>query len=885
MKNTKGVLERNPGEFPPIDALTGCHVNDSLFSPIHTIIEKHARDNPDAPAVRYHDEIMTYSQLNKQSNRLAHALKEKKVGFNDPIIVCLEPSTQVLVTLLGILKAGATYIPVDPGFPTARIQVILNTIKPILIISEENLITRFSFDDSKTLISTQLAKSLPDGNLEEQIHPEQTAYIFHTSGSTGVPKAVMASHANLSYYMQAANSRYSMNSNTIMPALARFSFSISLFELLSPLVAGGTVWILDRNHVLDFENLANTLSQVTMFHAGPSLLKGLIAYIRANYTDFTEFTNVLHASSGGDMIPPEVLEDLKELFPQADIFVIYGSTEIACMGCTYFVPRLKKITKTYVGQPFPNTTVQLLDTHLNPVKPGEEGEVCFAGNGVAQGYLNQLERTEAQFVTLNGQRFYKMGDIGRLNDNNELELLGRVDFQIKIRGMRVEVTEVEYQLRNAPGVKDAVVAAKEIGMGEKTLIAYLVFIDGADHDLKAIHEHLVNHLPEYMIPSCYAFIDALPLNFNLKLDRKALPDPNALTVHRVSNHSLRLPITPTQKKLAALWSNLLGIKDIGLDSLFFELGGHSLLGVELLMHIKQQFGVEIEGMVVVREPLEIFALNIDKQLGQGSTQQVSVSHKTQALMSIQSFYFGPNASLYGVLHTPQKPVHKTVLLCGPEPYDLEISLFVIQQMAKRLAEHGIAVLQFHYYGTGDSAGDGAIESFFRWREDICSAQAHLQKLYPNSPMIAIGIRLGATLLWQAQERFTLDGVVFWDPIFDGKQYLEALQACQDQHVGEALYYRNIPKKIPGKTELLGTTYSNEALIQLQTLAIVPSDNYFKNVTWLTTQTIPPNEPYVLQAKHAGWKVQCISSHLTINWDNKIPDTGVSISLVKAVEGL
>ncbi len=248
-----------------------------------------------------------------------------------------------------------------------------------------------------------------------------------------------------------------------MPALASYTFSISMFELLSPLVAGGTLKIMDRSEVLDVEYMAHTLQTATFVHAGPSLLKTLVKYIQRNIADYTVFDGLRHLSSGGDMVPPDLLRNLQLIFQSTELYVIYGCSEIACMGFTYAVNPIVPIERTYVGKPFNNVVLMLLDKEGNNVPIGVSGEVCIGGNGVAIGYLNRPELTDEKFFVYDDIRFYRTGDVGRLNPEGNLELLGREDFQIQIHGMRVELGEVEYYLRQMPGIQDGVVVARPHG--------------------------------------------------------------------------------------------------------------------------------------------------------------------------------------------------------------------------------------------------------------------------------------------------------------------------------------------------------------------------------------------------------------------------------------
>jgi non-ribosomal peptide synthetase component F len=287
---------------------------------VHELVELQAAAHRNAALLRFRDRSLTYGELNRRANQLARYLADRGVGAGCPVIVCVEPAFDIVLALLGILKAGAVYVPLDPSYPPARMRAILDETRPKLIITQSHLQARLDVGCAATLVIDAISgtlDALEGENPRTTIQPDQAAYVYYTSGTTGSPKGVVGNHANLLHYVHAAQQRYQIGSHDVMPAIARFGFSISMFELLSPLVAGGTLIILEREHILDPARMSGTLGEVTIFHAGPSLLKGLVAYIRRFHLDYAAFSRVRHASSGGDMVPAELLEALKEIFASA----------------------------------------------------------------------------------------------------------------------------------------------------------------------------------------------------------------------------------------------------------------------------------------------------------------------------------------------------------------------------------------------------------------------------------------------------------------------------------------------------------------------------------------------------------------------------------------
>jgi amino acid adenylation domain-containing protein len=802
---------------------------------LHQAFEAHCAATPGAVALRHRDRRLSYAELNQAANRLAHHLVQSKIGRDDPVVVCVEPGFDIAVALLAIFKAGAVYVPLDPGYPPARIRAILDDTRPALVLTRTPLIDRLALDPAICLAldtADAALSHLPCHNLGFPVDPNQTASVYYTSGTTGQPKGVMASQANLRAYIDLARERYAFTASDVMPAIARFSFSISMFELMSPLAAGGTLVILDRDHVLDLERLAQTIGEVTFFHAGPSLLKNLLAHIRQHHADYRAFARVRHASSGGDMIAPEVLESLKEVFPRAEVFVIYGCSEISCMGCTYPVPRNAVVTRTYVGKPFDNMVVKLFDAAFNPVPVGVVGEIHFAGDGVVKGYLNRPELTAEKFVSVGGRRFYRTGDMGRLNEDGWLEILGRNDFQINVRGMRIEIGEVEYTLRKAPDVRDAVVMAKAAPSGEKILVAYLVpdartraAASTMAERQAAVRRHMAAHLPDYMVPASYVELESLPLNHNMKVDRRALPEPLFAQARAAGDALLRAPETPTERQLASMWKQLLALDEVGLDDNLFGAGGQSLTATQFVAQVRRELGAELDGMEVLRESLEVLAALCDQRLKRAPSKP---AHRVAARAhpdEIELFHFGPDRSLYGVLHRPMgNTAEHAVLVCAPIGQEHVRTHFVLNRLARQLAAAGIAVLRFDYCGCADSLGESRDAGFERWTRDIADARLELGRRSGALRTTGLGVRLGAALLCRALERIELSNLVLWDPVVDGRTFhaeLTQLHRAYVRSTAHMRWWRN-PPVLQGAVELLGTTYSDAALLELDRLKIHPA---------------------------------------------------------------
>lgn len=561
--------------------------------PMHRQIEAHAAQQPAAIALTFRDQHLTYAELNQRANQLAHYLTNLGVGSGVTVAVCVEPSLEILIGLLAIFKVGGVYVPLDPTYPAERLATILEETQPQVLLTQSHLQPALpplpaSIGDRVFQCDrdSHLLDALPTHNPDPAIDLDATAYLVYTSGTTGKPKGVMVSHRNLINYIRVAQERFGINQQDVMPAIARFTFSITMFELVLPLSAGGRLVILEREHILDFQRMVQTLQQVTVVHTSPSLMKKLLAYIQENKLDIQKFQNLRHASCGGDLVPADLLETMKAVFQSAEIFVVYGCSEISCMGCAYPVPRDRCITSNRVGRPFSNVSVRLYDPHQNPVPIGVTGEIWFGGAGVTRGYLHREELTQEKFVELEGDRFYRTGDLGRFDRDGNLEILGRNDFQIQLRGMRIEPGEIEATLRQAIGVREAVVMGRPLESGELALVAYVVLNPAQTPTIAQLRQFLQAKLPDYMVPAIFMPLEAMPLTPNGKLDRRSLPAPVSLGPDATNYVA---PRTPLEAQVAEIWAQILGLESVSVEEDFFALGGHSLLATQVIYRLREAF--------------------------------------------------------------------------------------------------------------------------------------------------------------------------------------------------------------------------------------------------------------------------------------------------------
>ena len=571
-------------------------------APLHSIFERIARDYPNKNAVSFVEQHLTYGELNEKANELAHCLISKGIKAECRVAVCLRPGLEIIVALLAIQKAGGVYLPIDPDYPKGRIQSIFEDAVVDLTIAQDDVIENLG----EVLVrpyTLQQTKSISNvtrrDNPQVDIWDENTAYIFYTSGTTGRPKGIAISYKSFAYYVLSAISQFGITPKDTILTIAKFSFSISLFDLMTSVISGGRLIVLPRDKIMDYHSLATALEKATVVHIGPNLLKGLVRYIKKNYPTYQRFAGLRHVSSGGDIVPAELLEELKVIFPRAEIYVIYGCTEIACMGCCYLIPRDTLVERSYVGKPFRETEIVLLNDEGKQVANGEIGEICFQGPGVMKGYLNREELTSNAFVKTDSATYFRTGDLGRIHPSGNLEYLGRRDFQIKLRGQRVELVEVESNLRKAPKVRDAVVTANKIGVGDKRLIAYITLEDPNNFSLDAIRAYLHDRLPDYMQPSGWIILESIPLNENFKIARKVLPP--ATLENLIITDTYVAPRNEIEMILTTIWQNVLDISRVGINDNFFNIGGNSLIAMNMSM-LAAEKGFEVSPLQMANTP-------------------------------------------------------------------------------------------------------------------------------------------------------------------------------------------------------------------------------------------------------------------------------------------
>ena len=559
---------------------------------LHALIEAQAARTPDAIALEFEGEELTYGQLNARANQLARMLRRKGVGPDVLVGVFAERSFEMVISLLAVLKAGGAYVPLDPSYPSERLGHMLEDARAPIVLCQPHLaeqLPEVAGDVHLLDPSWKAYEQEADEDLEDIGSPTDLAYAIFTSGSTGRPKGAMNEHRGICNRLQWMQEQYRLTPEDRVLQKTPFSFDVSVWEFFWPLLAGARMVIARPEGHRDSAYLVDVIhrSQVTTAHFVPSMLRVFLEDDRLE-----SCSSLRRVLCSGEALPYELQQRFFARLRDTELHNLYGPTE-AAVDVTYWAcKRDDERTKVPIGRPVANTQIHILDTRMEPVPIGVAGEIYIGGVQVGRGYVGRDDLTAERFVPdpysdRPGARLYKTGDLGRYLPDGAIEYLGRTDFQVKIRGQRIELGEIEATLDTHPQVGQSVVVAREDAAGAR-LVAYVV-ADGDKPDTAQLREHLGQLLPAYMVPSAFVLLDALPLTSSGKVDRRALPEPDVAATRA----EYVAPSTPTEQKLAEIWQDILGLDRVSVDDDFFELGGHSLLALELLVHVERAHGMRI----------------------------------------------------------------------------------------------------------------------------------------------------------------------------------------------------------------------------------------------------------------------------------------------------
>ncbi len=564
-------------------------VEHSKFQCIHHIFEKQVEQTPNNIAVVYDGQQLTYAELNNYANQLAHYLQKLGVKPETLVGLCVERSLEMAIGILGILKAGGAYLPLDPLYPKERLAFMLEDSQTPVLLTQQRLVEGLPYHTAKTVCLDTDWKVIAqenDKNPQSAVKTENLAYIIYTSGSTGKPKGVLINHKNL---VHSTNARitYYQEPVTSFLLLSSFAFDSSVGPIFWTLCQGGILVLPEDNLQRDIKKVVELIARNRVSHllSLPSLYTLLLE--QAKSEQLASLHTVIVA---GEPCTKNLVANHLELLSETSLFNEYGPTEGTVWSSVYNCHSSELRTQIPIGRPIANTQIYLLDSHLHPVPIGVAGELYISGDGVARGYLNRPDLTTEKFIPnpfsdRSESRLYKTGDLARYLLDGNIEFLGRIDRQVKIRGFRIELGEIEAMLSQHPGVQAIAVTAREDEPDRKRLVAYIVPRQGESLSTTDLRHFLQNRLPEYMMPSAFVYLKALPHLPNGKVDIKALPAPEI--VRSELSGAFVAPQTPVEKILAEIWTELLRVEQVGIHDNFFELGGDSILSIQIVARANQ----------------------------------------------------------------------------------------------------------------------------------------------------------------------------------------------------------------------------------------------------------------------------------------------------------
>jgi amino acid adenylation domain-containing protein len=566
---------------------------------IHELFEQQVERTPDAVALVYENQQLTYSELNTKANQLAHYLRSLEVKPEVKVGICLERSLEMVIGLLAILKAGGAYIPLDPNYPQQRLEYILKDTQAPILLTQASLLEVLPQDQAQVVCLDNdwyLIEQQSQNNLYSELTTENLAYIIYTSGSTGKPKGVQIPHIALSNFLYSMKQAPGLTSQDKLLAVTTYSFDIAALEIFLPIIVGACLIVASQEIISDGNQLLAKIkdSKATVMQATPATWQLLLA---AGW-DGTEQLKIL---CGGEALSANLASKLLERCNC--VWNMYGPTETTIWSAA---KRIETVNNTVtISSPIANTQLYILDKYNQLVPVGVAGELCIGGAGLARGYFQRPQLTAERFIPnpLSNEpsaRLYKTGDLARYLPNGEIEYLGRIDNQVKIRGFRIELGEIETVISQYPQVRETVITVREDAENSPRIVAYVVPQVEQTLVIAQLREFLESKLPNYMIPATFVELEALPLTPNGKVDRKALPTPESRQL--LPSSDIVPAATPIEKLLTGIWAEILGIEKIGIYNHFFELGGHSLIATRVISQIRQVFQVELPLRCLFEKP-------------------------------------------------------------------------------------------------------------------------------------------------------------------------------------------------------------------------------------------------------------------------------------------
>ncbi|MGY1880771.1 non-ribosomal peptide synthase/polyketide synthase [Pseudomonas reactans] len=738
-----------------------------LHRGVHQMIEDQVALAPDAPALVFGAQRLSYGELNRRANRLAHRLIAAGVGPDVLVGLAVERSIEMVVGLLAVLKAGGAYVPLDPEYPRERLAYMLDDSGVKLLLTQAHLLEQLPIPEglSSLVLGETGFEGYSDANPGIILDGENLAYVIYTSGSTGQPKGAGNRHSALANRLHWMQEAYSLDAGDSVLQKTPFSFDVSVWEFFWPLMTGSRLVVAAPGDHRDPAKLIDLINQeqITTLHFVPSMLQAFLQDSKVSTC-----ASLQRIVCSGEALPVDAQQQVFAKLPHASLYNLYGPTE-AAIDVTHWTCVEEGCDAVPIGKPIANLGCYILDSNFEPVPVGVLGELYLGGIGLARGYHRRPALTAERFIAhpfVSGERLYRTGDLARYRDDGVIEYAGRIDHQVKLRGLRIELGEIEARLLEHEWVREAAVLAVD----GKFLVGYLVLQNAGDDWRDVLGAHLAQQLPDYMVPAQWVVLDQMPLSPNGKLDRKALPRPDAVQ----HAQAYLAPQSPLEKQLAAIWRDVLGVEQVGLRDNFFELGGHSLLILMLKERIKNSCGTNLSVTQLMLNPT--VQGQVDCLLGSARRSLIVPLNSVESGTPL--FLFHPS---YGSVHC-----YKAVALALREQRP------VLGVICRALTEEG-----------------GTVPAWATMVEDYTE---QLLVAHPQGAFRLAGWSLGGNLaldvayrLEQAGREVECVGLVDTPPPHDVTAFWKEDDNADDRHLSD----------VEQRAELLGVMFPAQAL-QIQT---------------------------------------------------------------------
>ncbi len=741
-----------------IHALNQTQQTIDLSKTLPQLIQAVVSTKPDEIAVVGENESLTYKEIEQQSNQLAYYLIGQGVVPGDYVGLSLERDAAMIVGMLGILKTGAAYVPLDPDYPSDRLAYMIENAKAHCVVTETAVLERLDFQ-VKTILVDQDADAIDKAHASlPEIDSEHPAYVIYTSGSTGKPKGVVVPHRAVVNLLGSMQVQPGFCADDRLLALTTLSFDIAVVELYLPLVTGSRVILATSDQAKKAEELVALIDQhsINFIQATPATWRLLIHHGWQGVKPLTAIVT-------GEPFPQDLVEPMLGL--STSLWDFYGPTETTVYSTCQPMHSLDEpIT---IGRPLANTQCYIVNQYDQLLPPGIAGEMLIGGQGVSHGYLNQPQLTAERFIDnpWGSGKLYRTGDRVTLQANGILKYHERLDQQVKIRGFRIELGEIETHLLTHPDVSACAVVVQGEASSRRLVAFYIQ--DSQTISLSELRQHMASGLPAYMIPDQWFATDELPLTPSGKVDRKKLKHLEVTTVTSVASHLK--PSSMTERYYANLWCELIKLKEVSVEDNFFDIGGHSLLALTFMSRVKKEQQIELTITSLMMNTLG--QLSQQYPLTEDDASEDSVIRQSK----VEPKFIGQDyQQIYTVYHPAQGDAqHYAVLVCNPFGQEYMRSHRAVRTLIAQLSAQGIPCLRFDYLGTGDSSGNSF--SIDQAISDAQMAARYLQQRSGCHSIKVLGIRLGAAI---ASYAFAKDSLVnhfsFWDPVIEGNRYLEEL---------------------------------------------------------------------------------------------------------------